>query len=191
MATNETPKDEKKDEKKGAKAGKKAPAVFMVRLKKYNPQRGYKLRQFHVFGHRFEEERGWYKVNEFVTDFDHKTGERLRVNLIEYLRDVRQNAEDPDSKLAFDVCTEEQAAKLDEDEEEEIAARARANDVTRGRSAHPNDLTTRDIRNRGGDDDASARRRNAAIGKPATTTPDGEEPGEDFDPDEDLGAKNE
>ncbi len=179
---------EKTDKKKPEK---KAPPVFMVRLKKYDPKKGFRLKQFHVYGQRFEEERGWYKVNEFVTDFDHKTGGRLRVNLIEYLRDVRQNQEDPDSKLAFDVCTPEQASKIDADEEEAIASRAKASDVTRGRARHPNDLTTGDIRNRdrGSDDDSSARRRNAAIGKPAGADSDSE-PGENFDPDQDLGAPN-
>lgn len=182
------------NEKGEKKSEKKQAPVFMVRLKRYNPKKGYRLKQFHVYGQRFEEERGWYKVNQFVTDFEHKTGARRREDLIAYLREVRQNQEDPESKLAFDICTPEQAAKMDEDEEEAIASRARANDVTRGRAGHPNDLTTNDIRNRGDrgeEDDGSARRRNAVIGR--TARPDAEEESlpEDFNPDADLGQKNE
>ncbi len=173
-----------------AKEKQSARPVFMVRLKPYNPKRGIKLRRYVVFGHRFDEERGWYKVNEMITDLDSRTGQRKQVNLIEYLRDVRQNNEDQDSPKAFDVCTPEEAAKIDEAEEEATISRAKAADHIRGRSAHPNDLTSRETRGGSADDDSSARRRAAAMSgraSSAASAPDEEK----FDEDADLGAKNE
>ena len=171
-----------------AKTQQKQDDVFMVRLKPRNEKRGIKLRRYSVFGHRFDEEAGWYRVSQFVMDVDDKTGTRRRVDLIDYLKRVRNDNDDPHSPLAFDVCTPSEAEALDKAEEEAINARAKASDI-RVRASHPNDLTSREVRGGRGDDEASERRRARAI--KATPAPDAESDGkeEEFDPDEDLGAK--
>lgn len=109
-----------------------------------NPRKPGQKRQYTVFGIRFQEERGWYKVDE-----------RTAV----YLRDVKVDDTDPDPEgpKLFEVKTREQAEAA-----EAAAARkegrvlpidapvVRPRDVTPGSNVGPReettDMTTRDLR---------------------------------------------
>ena len=86
----------------------------LVRLKPYDPRRGYVLRRFTFRGIKFHEERGWYRVDKDVAD---------------YLRSVRQVASDKHAPLAFDVCTEAEAQALDAEQEAAATTRKKAADA--------------------------------------------------------------
>ena len=75
--------------------------TLLVRLKPYDPRRGFVLRRYTYRGIKFHEERGWYRVDKDVA---------------EYLRAVRQIPSDEHAPLAFDVHTEAEAKALDADE---------------------------------------------------------------------------
>ena len=77
--------------------------TLLVRLKPYDPRRGFVLRRFTYAGIRFQDERGWYRV-------ERKVGEHLRA--------VRTVPTDKYAPLAFDVCTEAEAKALDAGESE-------------------------------------------------------------------------
>ncbi len=62
--------------------------TLLVRLKPYDPRRGFVLRRYTYRGIKFHEERGWYRVDKDVG---------------EYLRSVRQVPGDEHAPLAFDV----------------------------------------------------------------------------------------
>jgi hypothetical protein len=79
------------------------PAKMLARLKPYNPKRGFKIRRFSVHGIRFDVGGKWYVVDPHVA---------------EYLKTVKNDNNDPDSPFAFDVCTEEAAKTLMQDERE-------------------------------------------------------------------------
>ena len=70
----------------------------LVRLKPFDPKRGHVIRRYTAFSIRFEEARGWYKVADEVAA---------------YLGTVHQVPGDEDSPLAFDVCSEEEAQRLE------------------------------------------------------------------------------
>lgn len=89
-------------------------AELYARLKPYNPKRGYKLRRYTVFSIRFHVDRGWYKIAPDVAA---------------YLKTVHQDNNNPDSPLAFDVCT---AAEV-----EAIAKRERMEKIRRGEIPSP------------------------------------------------------
>ena len=88
--------------------------IMLCRLKKYDPRRGHVLRRFTYRGIKFQEERGWYRVDKSVAD---------------YLSKVHQVASDEHSPLAFDVCTEKEATALDAKEKEEGEVRKTASDA--------------------------------------------------------------
>jgi len=90
--------------------------TMLVRLKPYDPRRGHVLRRFTYAGVKIHEERGWHRVTKQVAD---------------YLRGVRQVANDEYSPLAFDVCTDEEAKALDTREEVESKVRKSATDEVR------------------------------------------------------------
>lgn len=79
----------------------------LARLKPYDGKR-HVLRSYTVFGIKFVGERGWYKVDDDVAS---------------YLETVRQVESDPDSNAAFDVCTEEEARKIDAAEKAKASRR--------------------------------------------------------------------
>ena len=87
--------------------------TLLVRLKPHDPRRGYKLRRYTYRGIKFQEERGWYRVDKDVAD---------------YLREVRQVHSDEHAPLAFDVCTADEAKALDSKEKDDATARKTAND---------------------------------------------------------------
>jgi hypothetical protein len=100
----------------------------LVRLKPHDPKRGHVIRRYTAFSIRFEEARGWYKVADEVAA---------------YLATVHQVPGDEDSPLAFDVCSEEEALRLETAEKKKAEERARA--------AEPNVAQPYDVSVRGGD----------------------------------------
>jgi hypothetical protein len=103
--------------------------TLLVRLKPYDPRRGFVLRRFTYAGIRFQDERGWYRV-------ERKVGEHLRA--------VRTVPTDKYAPLAFDVCTEAEAKALDAGESEAAKVKRNATDdlkVTTARGA----VTTDDL----------------------------------------------
>jgi hypothetical protein len=97
----------------------------LVRLKPHDPKKGHVIRRYTAFGVRFEEARGWYKVSDEVAA---------------YLGSVHQRPGDDDSPLAFDVCTEEEAQRLEASEKKKAEERARAAEPN---VAQPHDVTVR------------------------------------------------
>jgi hypothetical protein len=73
-------------------------ATVCVRLKPHLPRAGQVLRHFVYRGVLFKAGAGWSKVS---------------FSIGEYLKTVRQRALQPHSAPAFDVCTEEEARRLD------------------------------------------------------------------------------
>jgi len=104
--------------------------TLLVRLKPYDPRRGFVLRRFTYKGIKFQEERGWYRVEKQVAD---------------YLAGVRQVEHDPHSPSAFDVQTDDEAKALDAREESEAKTRKNALEATRV-SVGRGDLTSEDLR---------------------------------------------
>jgi len=105
--------------------------TLLVRLKPHDPRRGHVLRRYTYRGIKFQEERGWYRVEKDVA---------------EYLRDVRQLATNPHAPLAFDVCTPDEAKALDSKEKEATVTRKGATDdikVSEARAAGA--VTTADL----------------------------------------------
>jgi hypothetical protein len=97
----------------------------LVRLKPHDPKKGHVIRRYTAFSIRFEEARGWYKVSDEVAA---------------YLATVHQTPGDEDSPLAFDVCTEDEAQRLETAEKKKAEERARA---TEPNVAQPHDVSVR------------------------------------------------
>lgn len=107
-----------------------------VRLKPYNPRRGFVLRRYSFRGLRFLEGH-WYRVP---------------IDLAKQLGEVHQRHNDEDSPLAFDVATQAQAEAIEDAERkrEEAERRKLSNaEVVGARSIREQDirgdLTTRDL----------------------------------------------
>jgi hypothetical protein len=100
----------------------------LIRLKPLDPKKGHNIRRYTAFSMTFEEHKGWYRVSEEVGA---------------YLATVHQEPNDEDTPLAFDVCTKEEAERI------ELAEKKRAEE--RARAAEPNVATPRDVTAIGGD----------------------------------------
>lgn len=109
-----------------------------VRLKPRNEKKGIVLRRYSAFGMRFDEKLGWYVVPATISLSDGR-----KVNVREYLGSVRNDNDDPDSPLAFDVMNEKDARALDAKERKDAEQRASAIDA---RPMAPVDMTTADLR---------------------------------------------
>lgn len=143
------------------------PATMLARLKPYNPKRGFKIKRFSVHGIRFDVGGKWYRVDPHVAD---------------YLKTVKNDNNDPDSPFAFDVCTEEEAKTLMQDERD---AQLRAGIVEMPRPVLQ-DVTAAGIKAQA---DAASQRSTAQL---AVVDPDkGVEPGKDADKDDGLGDDDE
>ena len=120
-------------------------STMLVRLKTYAPKQGYVMQRYLAFGIRIEAGRGWYEVPEHVA---------------RYLAAFHEIPDSPESPLAFDVCTSEQAEAMEEAErraKEERIASASAPRVTPmvthrthvvpppSRTSTSGDLTTGDL----------------------------------------------
>lgn len=110
---------------------------MLVRLKPYNPKRGFKVRRYIVSSARLrlDVDRGWYEVDAALA---------LK------LSQLRQESTDPDSPPLCDVCTREEAIALEEREkeaEERASARRPHSEVRVHSPTRRNapDLTTRDL----------------------------------------------
>lgn len=112
--------------------------VLWVRLKRRDPQRGYKLRRYTVFGHTFNVDRGWYKIPSKIKGL--VANEDVDVDMKTFMSEIRNDNDNPDSALAFDVCTKEEAGAIDKREREA---------KEKNQADNPVDLTTGDFgRNR-------------------------------------------
>lgn len=109
-----------------------------VRLKPRNEKKGILLRRYSAFGMRFDEKLGWYVVPAMINLSDGR-----KVNVREYLSHVLTDNDNPDSPLAFDVMTEQEARALDAKERKAAEQRASAIDA---RPMSPVDMTTADLR---------------------------------------------
>lgn len=126
--------------------------TVLVRIKPHNPRRGYKLRKYLVYGMKYEEKAGWYKINKYMR----QGGKTIDVG--QYLSEVRNDSNDPESPLAFDVCTKEEASSIEAKEKKEKERKASA---AQPRAADPVDLTTADVRHVVKDDDEAPAKRRA------------------------------
>lgn len=73
--------------------------MLLVRIRPYNPKRGQTMQTFGYRGHRFKVDQGWYRVS---------------LDIAQHLKTVRCSDINPESQLAFDVCTESEARKIQE-----------------------------------------------------------------------------
>ena len=96
--------------------------TMLVRLKPYDPRRGFVLRRFTYAGIKFHEERGWYRVDTAVAD---------------YLRSVHESPESDFTPLAFDVCTDDEAKAIDAREEIESRVRRSPSEAVAFHAARP------------------------------------------------------
>lgn len=112
---------------------------LLVRLKPLHERKGHKLQVYMYEGMRFQVERGWYRVAR---------------SLAEKLRALHQEHYDDESPLAFDVCTEEEALKLEEKERREaVNQRATVSQAANAQRVSPRlgeggggDMTTSDLK---------------------------------------------
>lgn len=74
----------------------------VARIKPYDPRRGLKIQTYVYQGAVFKESAGWYEV---------------KPALAKVLKSVRNDAENPESPLAFDVFDDEEAALAFETEQ--------------------------------------------------------------------------
>jgi hypothetical protein len=88
--------------------------TLLVRLKAFDPRQRHTLRRYTYRGIVFAEERGWCRVEADVAA---------------YLRGVRQAPEDPHAPAAFDVCSEEEARRLDAADDAEARRRLTSGDA--------------------------------------------------------------
>ena len=110
----------------------------LVRLKPLDKKKGHVIHRYTAFQTTFEESKGWYRVPDHVA---------------EYLATVHQLADDEDSPLAFDVCTREEAQRIDAAEKKKAEERALAAEpnvaMARDVAGLGEDLTTADLRDPG------------------------------------------
>jgi hypothetical protein len=110
----------------------------LIRLRPLDKKKGHVIHRYTVFQTTFEESKGWYRVPEHVAS---------------YLATVHQLADDEDSPLAFDVCTREEAQRIDAAEKKKAEERALAAEpnvaMARDVAGFGEDLTTADLRDPG------------------------------------------
>jgi hypothetical protein len=107
--------------------------TLFVRLKAFDPRKRQMLRRYTYRGIVFAEDRGWCRVEADVAA---------------YLRGVRQVPDDPNAPAAFDVCTEEEARRLDAEDEAGSRRRVTSDDpvpFVRARDVDAPSLTTADL----------------------------------------------
>lgn len=72
---------------------------LMVRLKPYKPEKGFKVRRYHIAGMLFREDRGWYKTSDLA--------------VLKLLAQQKQDAYEEEAKPIFDIVDQAEAAKID------------------------------------------------------------------------------
>ncbi len=100
----------------------------LVRLKPLDAKKGHVIHRYTAFSTTFEERKGWYRVSDEIAA---------------YLATVHQVPNDEDTPLAFDVCSEEEAKRV------EIAEKKKAEE--RARAAEPNVAMPHEVAVQGGD----------------------------------------
>lgn len=88
--------------------------MALVKLKKYDPKRGYLLQTFSYLGVRYNDGEGWIMTDDATA---------------EYLSTVREDSSNDESPLAFDVAVDELDAIRLEDAAERRAAEKLARDA--------------------------------------------------------------
>jgi len=110
----------------------------LVRLKPLDAKKGHLIHRYTAFSTTFEERKGWYRVSDEIAT---------------YLATVHQVPNDEDTPLAFDVCTEEEAKRIEVAEKKKAEERARAAEpnvaMPHEVAAVGGDLTTADLRDPG------------------------------------------
>ena len=110
----------------------------LIRLKPLDKKRGHVIHRYTAFQTTFEESKGWYRVPDHVAA---------------YLATVHQLANDEDSPLAFDVCTQQEAERIDTAEKKRAEERALAAEpnvaMARNVAGLGEDLTTAELRDPG------------------------------------------
>jgi hypothetical protein len=110
----------------------------LIRLRPLDAKKGHVIRRYTAFSNTFEEAKGWYRVSDAVAA---------------YRATVHQVPNDEDTPLAFDVCSQEEAERIELAEKKRAEERARAADpnvtVPRDLTAVGGDLTTADLRDPG------------------------------------------
>jgi hypothetical protein len=120
-----------------------ADKEYWVRLKPRNERKGIKLRRYMVFNLRFEEEKRWYVVPQFIQRATADSADD-EINIIDLLREVRNDNDDPDSPLAFDICTKEEAKRIDIQEKKDKEKASEAS------NPHPVDMVSSETRRKPG-----------------------------------------
>jgi len=115
-----------------------------VRVKPYNPKRGYRTKTYSVFGYRFQEGKGWYKINKTVIWGE--GANRKTIDIAAYLRGIHNNAEDEQTPLVFDVCTEAEATAITASEKKKAEKAAEPSDPIVDLTDGGGDLSSRDVR---------------------------------------------
>jgi hypothetical protein len=133
-----------------------------VRLKPLNERKGIRLQRYGIYGMRFEEKRGWYIVPAVLEMADGST-----IDIAAKLRTIRNDNDDRDSPLAFDVMTAEEAKRLDADERKAAIERVAAVDA---RPLKAVDVTPTDTH---GDLPVTEERGQAKRGRPRKSPPAG------------------
>lgn len=113
--------------------------VRYVRIKPYDARKGYLRRRTMIEGVRFDVDRGWYKIAD--------------LDFAERLADELQDPNDPESKYVFDVCTKEEAQKIDARERGRTGRSFVEEADASGNTSVPrrrNDMTTEDVKTRRG-----------------------------------------
>lgn len=111
--------------------------TVLVRIKPHNPKRGYRLRRYLVYGMKYEERLGWYRIKRVI-----RQGGQV-IDVAAYLKQIRNDENDNESPLAFDVCSQEEATVIEEREKKERARKASAK---KPRASEPIDLTSSEVR---------------------------------------------
>lgn len=104
-------------------------------------KKGFKVKRYMYGGTLYVAEKGWYEVGPAVA---------------ERLTKLHQDDQDPDSPLLFDVCTREEALRLEEEEREREEREKKASVSRPNRVSSPSRAITERQRTRQGGGDLSS-----------------------------------
>lgn len=99
----------------------------LVRLKPFNPKKGYNMRSYTLKGIQIREENGWHEVPDDVAD---------------QFANIHADPENADTPFAFDVMSRDEAISFEQKEKRAQQERASASDPIRVRTVRPVDDTT-------------------------------------------------
>lgn len=89
---------------------KTTDTFLYVRIVKPTARQKYRhSRRYMVFGIRFDEAKGWYRVPATMDAL--VSGQQQAVDMGKFLSEIREN-DDPDSPLVFEVCSETRALEI-------------------------------------------------------------------------------